>query len=208
MASEPKPIAIGIAGGSCSGKTTLALALRSALGEAEALAFAQDDYFYGLSDAPKGQGGANFDHPRAVRFALLAEHLATLKRGEAVQRPSYDFTVHLPRESTVPTVPRPVIIVDGTLILHDPATRDQLDFSVFVAAKPEVRLARRIARDVAERGRTAESVRHQFAEHVEPMHQQFVVPSAVYADRRYANDGQGDDWAGAIVAEILAFLCD
>lgn len=174
--------AIGIAGGSCSGKSTLAHAVRDSLGEERCLILPQDDYFYGLSDAPEGKGGKNFDHPDAVDFDRLCADLAALKAGEAVERPQYDFTIHYPKAETVPTEPRPIILVDGILILCWPPLRELLDGSVFVRCDAETRLARRLKRDVESRGREREEILRQFGDQVEPMHQRFVEPSAAYAD--------------------------
>ncbi|MDZ7588145.1 MAG: uridine kinase [Parasphingorhabdus sp.] len=174
--------AIGICGGSCSGKTRLTQLLHARLGPERSVILPQDDYFFGLGDAPPGKGGPNFDHPDAVDFASLARHLAAMKTGETIARPQYDFHHHLPRTETVATPPRPIILVDGILILADPATRALLDFSIFVACDAETRLARRLERDVRERGRTAESVRALFEAQVEPMHQHWVEPSKAHAD--------------------------
>lgn len=181
---------VGIAGGSCSGKSTLSHYLLGHFGSDQCALIMQDDYYYGLSDAPKGEGGSNFDHPRAVRFALLAEQLGALRCGQAVDKPRYDFTAHMPMAHSERVAPRPLILLDGTLILHDERVRAMIDYAAFVRASEPVRFARRLARDVAERGRTAESIREQFTRFVAPMHERFVEPSAAQADVLIDNDGE------------------
>jgi uridine kinase len=123
-----------------------------------------------------------------VRFALLAEQLGQLRRGQAVDKPRYDFVTHLPMAQSERVAPRPLILLDGTLILHDAQVRAMIDYAVFVRASEQVRFARRLRRDVAERGRIAESIRDQFARFVAPMHERFVEPSAVHAEVLIDND--------------------
>ncbi len=142
----------------------------------------QDDYFFGLGDAPEGKGGPNFDHPDAVDFDKLCEQLARLKSGQAIDRPLYDFPTHMPKLETERTEPRPVILIDGILILQHRRMRDLLDLSIFVECDSETRLARRLERDVRERGRSAQSVQEQFANQVGPMHDLHVEPSKGHAD--------------------------
>ncbi|QJB68739.1 uridine kinase [Parasphingorhabdus halotolerans] len=176
------PIAIGISGGSCSGKSTLAANFLEALGPAKSVLLPQDDYFFGLGDAPAGKGGPNFDHPDAVDFDNMCAQLTMLKQGKAINRPLYDFPTHLPKADTEYTEPRAVIIVDGILILHHAPMRQLFDLSVFVECDEQTRFARRLSRDVKERGRTAESVRQVFTDQVAPMHDRYVEPSQTHAD--------------------------
>lgn len=175
------PVAVGISGGSCSGKSTLANRLYETLGPEQCVILPQDDYFFGHGEAPEGKGGPNFDHPDAVDFDHLCAQLAQLKQGESVDRPLYDFHSHLPKAETRRMEPRPVILVDGILILHHEPMRALLDLSVFVACDAETRLARRLDRDVRERGRTAASVRATFTSQVAPMHDIYVEPSRAHA---------------------------
>lgn len=176
------PRAVGISGGSCSGKTTLTRWIHERLGPERCVILPQDDYFFGLGDAPAGKGGPNFDHPDAVDFERMSAQLAQLKGGQAVDRPLYDFPTHMPKMQTERTEPRPVILIDGILILQHQPLRDLLDLSIFVECDSATRLARRLERDVCERGRTAQSVHEQFANQVGPMHDLHVEPSKIYAD--------------------------
>ena len=173
---------VGISGGSCSGKSTLTQLLFEALGPDQCVILPQDDYFFGLGDAPQGKGGPNFDHPHAVDFDMLCDQLAQLKSGQAIDRPLYDFPTHMPKTETERTEPRPVILLDGILILQHQPLRDLLDLSIFVECDSETRFARRLERDVRERGRTAQSVHEQFANQVGPMHDLHVEPSKTHAD--------------------------
>ncbi|WP_373491204.1 uridine kinase [Parasphingorhabdus sp.] len=176
------PRAVGISGGSCSGKTTLTRRVFQRLGPGQCVILPQDDYFFGLGDAPEGKGGPNFDHPDAVDFDQLCAQLAQLKAGLAIERPLYDFPTHMPKAATERTEPRPLILIDGILILQHQPLRALLDLSIFVECDSETRFARRLTRDVRERGRTPESVQAQFANQVGPMHDLHVEPSKVHAD--------------------------
>ena len=174
--------AVGICGGSCSGKTTLTERIFKALGPDQCVILPQDDYFFGLSDEPEGKGGPNFDHPHAVDFDQMCAQLIQLKKGEAIDRPLYDFPTHMPKLETERTEPRPVILIDGILILQHQPLRELLDLSVFVECDSRTRFERRLERDVRERGRSAQSVEKQFANQVGPMHDLHVEPSKRHAD--------------------------
>lgn len=176
------PKVVGISGGSCSGKSTLAAHVHEILGADQCVILPQDDYFFGYGDAPAGKGGPNFDHPDAVDFDKMCAQLSQLKQGQAINRPLYDFPTHMPRTETERTEPRPIILVDGILILHHAPLRRLFDLSVFVRCDSVIRFERRLERDVRERGRTAESVREVFASQVDPMHEKFVEPSQIHAD--------------------------
>lgn len=176
------PKVVGISGGSCSGKSTLAAHIFKILGPEQCVILPQDDYFFGYGDAPKGKGGPNFDHPDAVDFDKMCDQLTLLKQGKAIQRPLYDFPTHMPKAETELTEPRPIIVVDGILILHHAPLRKLFDLSVFVRCHSAVRFERRLERDVRERGRTADSVRETFANQVNPMHDKYVEPSQSHAD--------------------------
>jgi uridine kinase len=174
--------AIGISGGSCSGKSTLTRKIFDRLGPDQCVILPQDDYFFGFGDAPEGKGGPNFDHPNAVDFEQMCLQLAQLKNGQTIDRPLYDFPTHMPKTETERTESRPVILIDGILILQHQPLRDLLDLSIFVECDAETRFARRLERDVRERGRTAQSVNDQFANQVGPMHDLHVEPSKTHAD--------------------------
>lgn len=197
------PKAVGISGGSCSGKSTLTRKIFETLGPDRCVILPQDDYFFGLGDAPEGKGGPNFDHPDAVDFDQLCRQLIELKNGQAIDRPLYDFPTHMPKTETRRTEPRPVILIDGILILQHQPLRELLDLSIFVECDSDTRLARRLERDVRERGRTARSVREQFANQVGPMHDLHVEPSKVHADI-VANSQQSEPALEELVRIIVA----
>ncbi len=175
------PRVLAIAGGSCSGKTTLAAYLRDYVGADNCRLVRQDDYYHDI----RKRGGspmANFDIPEALDFELLRENLLAFKRGEAVALPNYDFTTH---ERTTPTearASRPLIILEGILLLSQPALRDVFDHSAYIRCTTELRLSRRIDRDTTQRGRSRDDVLRQFHDQVEPAHLAHVSPSQTYAD--------------------------
>ena len=181
---------LGLAGGSGAGKTTLVDGLTSRLrGEVSVLWF--DEYYHDLMHlSPEQRAAVNFDHPDSLDQVLLIKHLDGLLAGRSVDVPIYDFATHTRTGRTRRVEPRPVVVVDGILVLAVPDLRSRLDLAVFVDAPAEVRLARRMYRDVRERGRTTASVRAQFEATVAPMHEAFVDPSAEHADLRL--DGTGD----------------
>ena len=174
------PLVIGIAGCSGSGKTTLAYELASQL---DATLFPFDSYYRDLAQLPMDlRGRRNFDHPDSYDSDLMLEHVRALARGEAVQRPVYDRRTHSRVRGSFETIaPKAVVIVEGILALHYPELAACYGFSIFVDAPEDVCLARRLDRDMRERGRTAESVREQFQAAVKPMAELFVLPSAARA---------------------------
>lgn len=198
---------IGIAGGSGAGKTTLSRSLASTIGEERVLIIGQDRYYRDLSHLdPASREDWNFDHPWALDFALLRRHLQNLLAGRRVALPSYDFASHTRRRFRLLAVSRDIVIVEGTLILHDSALRQLLDLTVYVDAPEEVRVPRRIARDVLERGRTAAGVRRQMSTTVLPMHETYVDPCRHLADVRV--DGAGSVFAAArLVKERMNGAC-
>ena len=181
---------IGVVGGSGAGKTTLVWGLADRLG-ADVSVLWFDEYYHDLVHlTPDERALVNYDHPDSLDVDLLVSHLDGLLAGRPAEVPVYDFTTHTRTGTTRRVEPRPVIVVDGILVLAFPVIRERLDVSVFVEAPAEVRLARRLDRDVRERGRTPESVRTQFAATVAPMHDAFVSPCRDLADLTL--DGQGD----------------
>lgn len=176
-----RPFVVAVAGGTASGKSTLADALKAKLGD-KALSISHDLYYKTAPpDAKSGGKMHNYDHPDALDSALLATHLWELKKGRPVKLPRYDYvtSVHVP--DATPVEPKPVILVDGILILAEPALRPLFDFIVFVEAPDDVRLVRRIRRDTTDRGQTLDYVLTQYLDTVKPMHDQFVAPSAEHA---------------------------
>ncbi len=173
-----KVFLLGIAGGSGSGKTYMARDLARALGPDLCTLIYQDNYYIDQSKRFDFDGGSvNFDHPNSLDFDLLAEHLKQIKNGKKIEIPIYDFKTHTRLAETIPQEPKPIIIVDGILVLHAPQVFPLFDDSVFVDTPEDLRFERRLKRDVEERGRTVEGVKKQFFGQVKPMHDQFVEPS-------------------------------
>ena len=178
-----KPYIVGIAGGTGAGKTTLARILFDHLGEGQAIRIAHDAYYRDFSHVPVAQRAQiNFDHPDALETDFLVQHLQALSRGETVSIPTYDFTTHSRTYRTLEICPRPIIIVEGILVLVEQILRDALNLKIFVDTPTDIRLIRRVNRDVDERGRSPESVTLQYLETVRPMHDTYVEPSRKYAD--------------------------
>ncbi|MET0565568.1 MAG: uridine kinase [Acidimicrobiia bacterium] len=176
------PVIVGIAGGSGSGKTTIAESLVEQLNGNVALV--QHDAYYRhtpeLSFEARSQ--VNYDHPASLESELLVEHLVSLQSGQAIEKPVYDFARHLRSDEVVVVQPAPVILVEGILVLAEPGLRAVLDLKVFVDTDADIRLARRLERDIEERGRTVGSVITQYFSSVRPMYLEFVEPSKGYAD--------------------------
>jgi uridine kinase len=174
---------IGICGGTGSGKTTVAKSILEAISTGDVVFIQQDSYYRNLKDLPLDYRNiANFDHPDALDNDLLVNHIRKLKAGEAVDLPIYDFRTHTRRNETLSVEPKPIVIVEGILIFADPRLFEQLDIKVFVDTPDDIRFIRRLRRDIAERGRTVESVIEQYLATVRPMHMQFVEPSKRHAD--------------------------
>lgn len=176
------PYIVGVAGGSGSGKTYFARELQKILGDEKCSILYQDNYYLDQSHRFDGDGGAvNFDHPESLDFELLAFGLKELKKGGSIEVPLYEFATHTRKVETLTFKARPIILVDGILILDSPVVRAQLDEAIFFDTPEELRFKRRLDRDVAERGRTPEGVKKQFDLQVKPMHNQFVEPSKIFA---------------------------
>ena len=177
------PLIIGIGGGSGSGKTTIAHSIVNAIGVGSVALIQQDAYYRDQTDLPlEERAKVNYDHPDSMETELLVEHLESLLAGGAIDRPAYDFTVHNRSTETVRVEPRPVVIVEGILVLSEPALRALMGLKVYIDTDADLRIARRWERDIKERGRTFDSVRDQYLQTVRPMHLQFVEPSKRYAD--------------------------
>jgi uridine kinase len=178
------PRILGIAGGTASGKTTAALAVAEALGD-RCVLVTHDRYYHPVPESLKHDPAQhNFDHPDALDTARLVEDLRALRSGQATRVPHYDFTTHrrLPEPAWEALEPREVIVVEGILVLVEPELRALMDHRVFVHAPDDIRLLRRIRRDVQERGRAVEEILAQYERTVRPMHEAWVVPSADHAD--------------------------
>lgn len=177
------PLVIGVAGGSGSGKTTVVRRIVDSLGPDAVTVIEHDRYYRNYPDLRlEERASLNYDHPNSLETDLLVHHLDTLRGGLGVEVPVYDFTRHARLERTDAMQPRRAIIVEGILILADAGLRDRMDVKVFVDTDDDTRFIRRLQRDVAERGRTMESVIEQYLASVKPMHLEFVQPSKRYAD--------------------------
>ncbi len=174
---------IGIAGGTGSGKSTLVKRLQEAFHEADVATLCHDYYYKAHPELSyEERTGLNYDHPQAFDTDMLVEHIRALKNNVPIERPVYSFVEHNRMAESVPVKPSKVIIIDGILIFENKELRDLMDIKVFVDTDADVRLARRILRDVRERGRSMESVISQYTTTVKPMHEEFVEPSKRYAD--------------------------
>lgn len=179
---EKKVLVIGLAGGTGSGKTTVSAAIREAAGSERIVVLPQDAYYRAQSDLPAaGRRKLNYDEPSAFDTELLVAQLDALLRGEAIERPVYDFGADDRSSDTVHLGSRPVIVVEGILVLHEKALRERFDLSIYVDAPPDERFIRRLERDVSERGRSAVSVIEQYRRSVKPMHDLFVEPTKAHA---------------------------
>lgn len=177
------PLVVGIAGGTGSGKTTVAHKLAAALPAGSCVTLEHDAYYRDQSHLPEHERAKiNYDHPGSLESSLLAEHLRELRAGRAVEVPIYDFATHTRRFETRHVDPARVIIVEGILTFAEPELRDQLDIKIFVDTDADIRLMRRIRRDLEHRGRTFQSVRDQYYATVRPMHIEHVEPSKRWAD--------------------------
>jgi uridine kinase len=177
------PVCLGVAGGSGSGKTTVAQAIVETVGKDRISYVAEDSYYRDVDWGVDAElEGYNFDHPDAFDSALLIDHLVALRGGRPVDVPIYDFVTHRRTPETRRVEPRPVILVEGILLFSSARMRELMDFKVFVDTEPDLRLIRRIERDVSERGRSLEGVIEQYLGSVRPMHLEFTEPSKRWAD--------------------------
>jgi len=198
---------IGIAGGSGSGKTTVAQQILQRVGPDQIAYLQHDSYYKDLSGLPPAQRAeVNFDHPNSLETDLLIQHIARLRDGEPVQVPVYDFATHSRTSQTYTVMPRRVILVEGILIFAEARLRGLFDIKIFVDTDPDIRFIRRLQRDLAERGRTTESVIKQYLATVRPMHLEFVEPSKRYADVIIPEGGYNTAALDMVVARIEALL--
>jgi uridine kinase len=202
-----RPVVIGMAGGTGSGKTTLAERLARSLHEEAVAILHHDAYYLDRSDLTTEERAAlNYDHPSAFDNPLLIEHLDALAKGEAVRRPVYSFVTHTRTDETVPVPVCPVILLEGILVLENRALRDRMDIRIFVDCDEDERLIRRLRRDIRERGRTIPNAIDQYLTTVKPMHQQFVEPSKRYADLIVPRGGHNQVALDMILARIRDIL--
>jgi uridine kinase len=201
------PLVIGIAGGSGSGKTTVAQEILQRVGPSRIAFLQHDSYYKDLSGLPPAQRAeVNFDHPNSLETDLLIEHIAALRDGKPVEVPIYDFSTHSRTDKTYTVQPRRVILVEGILIFTEPALREMFDVKIFVDTDSDIRFIRRLERDIRERGRTTESVIRQYIATVRPMHLEFVEPSKRYADVIIPEGGFNTAALDMVVARVDALL--
>jgi uridine kinase len=183
MATKKQPVTIGVAGGTGSGKTTVSNQILERVGSKHIAYLPHDAYYRDLSQlSPEERARINFDHPDSLDTPLLIEHIQQLKQLQSVEIPVYDFTAHTRKEETVTVGVQPIILVEGILIFTSAELREQLDIKIYVDTDADIRFIRRLKRDIAERGRTAQSVIDQYLKTVRPMHLKFVEPTKRYAD--------------------------
>lgn len=200
------PLMIGIAGGTASGKTTVARRIAEALGETCTL-IDQDSYYRDLSDlSVEERAEVNFDHPDAFDVPLLVEHLRALKAGSAIEKPVYSFAKHNREDRTVRVAPARVILMEGILVLGIEAIREELDVKIYVDTDDDVRVLRRLTRDVKERGRDLDGVVSQYLRTVRPMHYGFVEPSKRHAHIIIPHGGSNTTAIDMVVGAIRGRL--
>jgi uridine kinase len=201
-----RSLLVGIGGGTASGKTTVANRIARVLAE-RAVILDQDSYYKDLSDLPKKERKrVNFDHPDAFDWDLLTAHLDALVSGQGIEKPVYSFTESARQAETERVEAASLVIVEGILILENEALRDRMDVRIFVDTDDDVRLARRLARDVAARGRTMEDVLDQYFRTVRPMHLGFVLPTKRHADVIIPNESGSDVAVQMVAAGLRAHL--
>ena len=204
---NPKPIVFGVAGGTASGKTTVARSILDQVGAHRVAYLPHDAYYRDMSHLPLEQRAQqNYDHPDALESDLLARHIRELCAGRAIQLPVYSFADYVRKTETVTVEPAPVVLVDGILIFAEPELRDLMDIKIFVDVEADIRLIRRIERDTRERGRTLSSTIFQYLDTVRPMDLEFVQPSRRYADVILPGGGQNRVAIEMVVARLHAIL--
>ena len=200
-----KPLIIGIAGGTGSGKSTVARRVASALDAASVAFIDMDAYYLDFSHLPiEERRKINWDHPNAFDWELLLAQLRRLAAGQSIDKPEYDFVEHVRSKKTIPVRAAEVVVVDGLLLLADPRVRALCDVKVFVDTDADIRLIRRLRRDLVERGRPLEEIIEQYLATVQPMHLEFVEPSKRYADVIVPRGGENEVAIAMIVAKICA----
>jgi uridine kinase len=209
MPEHSSHLVIGIAGGSGSGKTTVAQTILQRVGPDRISFLQHDSYYKDLSGLPFAQRvEVNFDHPNSLDNEMLVRHIHLLKQGKPVDVPIYDFSTHSRTDKTFVVKPRPVILVEGILIFTEPELRQLFDVKIFVDTDSDIRFIRRLQRDITERGRTTESVIKQYQATVRPMHLEFVEPSKRYADIIIPEGGFNTAALDMVVARVETMLAN
>jgi uridine kinase len=200
-------IVIGVAGGTGSGKTCFAEAIADRVGRDRAILLSQDAYYHDPSHLDfEARTKLNYDHPNAYDTELLLSHLDALKRGEPVPKLSYDYVAHARVTFSETISPKPLVLLEGILVLEDARVRERLDIKLYIDADADVRVLRRLARDVLDRGRTIESVTEQYLQSVRPMHLEFTEPSKRHADLIVPEGAENRVALDLVVARVEALL--
>ncbi len=201
------PLFIGITGGSGSGKTTIVNKIFSEVPERSIAIIEQDSYYKDQSNLTyEERCKTNYDHPLAFDTDLLIEHIELLKNGQAIEKPLYDYGIHNRKKETLFVEPKEIIIIEGLLVFYDERIRDLLDIKIFVDTDADIRLIRRIVRDINERSRTVDSVITQYINTVRPAHEQFIEPTKKYADIIVTEGGNNLVAIDLMVTKIKAFM--
>ncbi len=204
-----RPILIGIAGGTGSGKTTVAKAIFSALPKTNIAIIEQDSYYNDQSELSYDERiKTNYDHPLSFDNKLLHQQLVDLLNGKTIEKPLYNFSIHNRSEETLKVESKDIIILEGIMILEDESLRDIMDIKIFVDTDPDVRIIRRIVRDINERGRTLESVIDQYLKTVKPAHEQFIEPSKKFADIIIPEGGYNKVAIDIMVAKVKSIIME
>ncbi len=207
MSNKPTPLVIGVAGGSGSGKTTVAEMVLKRVGRQRISYIPHDAYYRELTTLlPNQRAEVNFDHPDSLESELMRDHILALKDWKAVELPVYDFTTHSRTAQTIHVDPRRVILVEGILIYADERLRPLFDVKIFVDTDSDIRFIRRLQRDISERGRTTDTVINQYLKTVRPMHMDFVEPSKRYADIIIPEGGLNKVAMDMVIARIESLL--
>ncbi|MFJ7727038.1 uridine kinase [Neobacillus sp. NPDC097160] len=202
-----KPVVIGVTGGSGSGKTSVTKAIYESLKDHSILVIEQDYYYKDQSDVPfEERLKTNYDHPLAFDNDLLIEHIEKLLRYEAIEKPVYDYSIHTRSDQIIPVEPKDVIILEGILVLEDERLRNLMDIKLYVDTDADIRIIRRLTRDIKDRGRTFDSVTEQYLNVVRPMHNQFIEPTKRYADLIIPEGGQNHVAVDLMVTKIQTIL--
>jgi uridine kinase len=201
------PLVVGIAGGTASGKTTVARKVREALADCRVAFIDQDSYYRDLKDMPlEKRREVNFDHPDAFDRDLLVSHVRELKSGNAIQKPVYDFKTSSRQAHSTRVDPGDIILIEGILVLHMKEVREEMDVKIYVDADDDLRILRRLTRDIKDRGRDFDHVVGQYLRHVRPMHMGFVEPSKHFADIIIPHGGNNEIAIGMLVGALRGKL--
>lgn len=204
---RPRPFVIGVAGGTCSGKTTVSRRIQETVGPTQLAYLQHDSYYHDHSHlSPEERARCNYDHPDSLDTRLMVSHLRALCHWEAADVPLYDFARHARLPETHRVLPAPVVLVEGILLFVEPDLREIMDMRIYVDTDADIRFIRRLHRDVNERGRTLESIISQYLNTVRPMHLEFVEPSKRYADLIVPEGGNNRVAMEMIISRVQAIL--